>query len=370
MEPFVPAKLPINSINWESIIPLIGKANRELARYDGILGVMPNPGVLLSPLTTQEAVLSSKIEGTRATFGEVLRFEAGEAPKEESRRLDIEEIFNYRYAMRMAEDELKNRPFTLNLLKKLHSILLEGVRGRDKSKGEFRRTQNWIGALGSPIEEAQFIPPIPSLIMEYMDNWETYYHSDRPDPLVQLAIIHAQFEIIHPFLDGNGRLGRMIVPLFLLEKEILSHPMFYISAYFEDNHEEYIEHLRQLGMKEDAWDRWIEFFLEALIAQANMDSTRSKQIFDLYEDLKTRVIDLTHSQFAVPMLDQMFKQPIFPSNIFIDIDGMPSRPTILALLNKLKNGGILDLIREGSGRRPQILALGELINICEGKDIF
>lgn len=370
MEPFVPEKLPITSINWESLIPLIGRANRELARYDGILGVMPNPGVLLSPLTTQEAVLSSRIEGTQATFGEVLRFEAGEAPEGESRRLDIEEIFNYRYAMRVAEDELKTRPFTLNLLKKLHSILLDGVRGRDKSKGEFRKTQNWIGIPGSPIEKAQFIPPSPSSILEYMDNWEKYYHSDRPDPLVQLAIIHAQFEVIHPFLDGNGRLGRMIVPLFLLEKKILTHPMFYISAYLEDNRDEYVKHLRQLGIKEDAWDQWVKFFLETLIAQANKDATRSRSIFDLYEDLKTRVIDLTHSQYAIPMLDQMFRQPIFPSNIFNDIDGMPSKPSILTILKKLKNGGVLELIREGSGRRPQILALGELINICEDNDIF
>lgn len=208
------------------------------------------------------------------------------------------------------------------------------------------------------------------MIMEYMDNWEKYYHSDRPDPLVQLAIIHAQFEIIHPFLDGNGRLGRMIVPLFLFEKKILTHPMFYISAYLEDNRDEYVEHLRQLGMSKDGWGRWIKFFLEALIAQANKDVSKSRRIFDLYENLKTRVIDLTHSQFAVPMLDQMFKQPIFPSTIFDTIEGMPSKPSILSLLNKLKQGGILEMIREGSGRRPQILALGELINICEDKEIF
>ncbi|MFC1921408.1 Fic family protein [Chloroflexota bacterium] len=370
MDPFIPEKLPVTSIDWESLIALIGKANRELARYDGILSVMPNPGVLLTPLTTQEAVLSSKIEGTQATFGEVLRFEAGEAPPEESRRLDIEEIINYRRAMKMAEDELKTRPFTLNLLKKLHYILLEGVRGRDKSKGEFRITQNWIGALGTPIEKAQYIPPEPAIIMEYMDNWEKYYHFDRPDPLVQLAIVHAQFEIIHPFLDGNGRLGRMIVPLFLLEKNILSYPMFYISSYFEEYRDEYVSRLRQLGLGENAWERWIEFFLEALIAQANKNATTSRQIFDLYAELKTEVIDLTHSQYAIPMLDQMFKQPIFPSNIFNNIDGMPSKPSINGLLNKLKSGGVLNVVSEGAGRRPQILALGQLLNLCEGKEIF
>lgn len=191
-------------------------------------------------MTTQEAVLSSRIEGTQATLGDVLRFEAGEAPKEERKQHDIQEIINYRHALRGAEEELRTRPFNLNLLKKLHSILLDSVRGRDTARGRFRQVQNWVGAPGTPIEEAPFVPPAPGLLMEYLDNWEKYYHADRPDPLVQLAIVHAQFEIIHPFLDGNGRLGRMLVPLFLYEKEFISKPMFYLSAYLEVHQDEYI----------------------------------------------------------------------------------------------------------------------------------
>ncbi len=370
MKPFVPEKLPLKTVEWEPLIPLIGKANRALAYYDGILGVLSNPDVLLSPLTTQEAVLSSKIEGTQATLGEVLRFEAGEAPKEESRRLDIEEIMNYRRAMRLAESELQTRPFSLNLLKKLHGTLLTGVRGRDKAKGQFRTTQNWVGAPGSPIEEASFVPPDPMLLMECLDNWEKYYHLDRPDPLVQLAIVHAQFEIIHPFLDGNGRLGRMIIPLFLYEKRLLSRPTFYISAYLEDHRDEYVERLRLLGVGPDAWNQWVGFFLTALHEQAQANTAKARQIFDLYERLKSRVIDLTHSQFAVPLLDQMFKQPVFPSNILDDLPGMPTKAAILTLLNKLKKGGVLKVMREGSGRRPQVLALAELINLCEGKDVI
>lgn len=162
-------------------------------------------------------------------MGEVLKFEAGEEPKEESKRLDIQEIINYRRALAAAVQELKTRPFNLNLLLKLHSILLDSVRGRSKARGQFRKTQNWIGPPGSKLEDAQFVPPRPEVLPEFMDNWEKYYHLDRPDSLVQLAVIHAQFEILHPFLDGNGRLGRLMVPILLFEKEILTRPMFYLS---------------------------------------------------------------------------------------------------------------------------------------------
>lgn len=369
MKPCVPDKLPI-TVEWEPLIPMIGRANRSLSYYDGVLYGISNPNVLLSPLTTQEAVLSSKIEGTQATLGEVLRFEAGETLEGESRQLDIEEIINYRQAMRIAEDELQNRPFSLNLLKKLHHILLAGVRGRDKARGEFRTTQNWIGPPGSKIEEAQFVPPTPDSVLECLDNWEKYWHLDRPDPLVQLAVIHAQFEIIHPFLDGNGRLGRMIIPLFLFEKRLLSHPAFYISVYLEDHRDEYTSRLRALCAEPDAWKLWIQFFLSALDEQATTNTTKARQILQLYERLKNRVISLTHSQFAVPLLDQMFKQPIFPSTIFSVLSPMPTRAAILTMLNKLKEDGILKVLREASGRRPQVLALAELINLCEGKEIF
>lgn len=370
MEPCIPDKLPIKDINWEPLIPIIGRSNRALAYYDGILNVISNPDVLLSPLTTQEAVLSSRIEGTQATFGEVLKYEAGEAPEGESRRLDIEEIMNYRRAMRLAEDELQRRPFSLNLLKRLHDVLLTGVRGRNKARGEFRTTQNWIGPPGSRIEDAQFVPPVPGLVADYLYNWEEYWHQDRPDPLVQLAVIHAQFEIIHPFLDGNGRLGRMVIPLFLHEKGLLSHPEFYVSAYLEEHRDEYTRQLRALCTEAGAWNRWIEFFLTALDEQARANAARARQILELYEAFKDRVIDLTHSQYAVPLLDEMFKSPIFQTSIFYSLPGMPSKPAIGTILNKLRNGGLLKLVRAGSGRRPQVLALAELINLCEGKKLF
>lgn len=368
LKPFTPEKLPIMDVDWELLIPLIGQANRALARYDGVLYGVPNPGVLLSPLTTQEAVLSSRIEGTRATLGEVLKYDAGEEASEESKRLDIQEIINYRRALRLAEEELKARPFSLNLLLKLHGSLLDSVRGKDKARGRFRTTQNWIGAPNSTIEQAQFIPPDPVAVPEYLDNWEKYYHTERPDPLVQLAILHAQFEIIHPFLDGNGRLGRMLVPLFLYEKQVLSKPMFYLSDYLEAHRDEYVDALRALGLPGN-WNRWIAFFLRALITQAEDNAAKARQIMALYERLKTRVLDLTHSQFAVPLLDLLFTTPIFRSSLLESQPGMPSKPMIHAMLNKLKKEGILKVVQEGAGRRAQVLALAELINLCEGRNV-
>ncbi len=365
MNPFTPNTLPLADIDWTRLFRLAIEANRAMATFEGALYGVPNPEVLLSPLTTREAVLSSKIEGTQATFGEVLRFEAGDEPTQPSRRNDIREIINYRAALRKAQEELGSRPFSLNLLRTLHEILLDSVRGRNKSRGDFRTTQNWIGALGSDIEHAQFVPPAPERVMPSMGNWESYYHFDERDALIQLAIIHAQFEIIHPFLDGNGRLGRILIPLFLFEKGLLPKPMFYISAYFEEHRETYIGHLRRLDGGLDAWHRWIEFFLRAISDQAAQNTSTARAIMELYASLKQRVLELTHSQYAVPLLDNIFCKPIFQSR-HIDLGpNAPSYVTISNLLRSLKQADILQTVREGSGRRAQVLMLGELVALCE-----
>jgi Fic family protein len=367
MRPYIPQKLPLESIGWERLIPLLGRANRSLAYYDGVLKGLPNPELLLSPLTTQEAVLSSKIEGTQASLSDVLKYEAGDPPEEEARQLDIQEILNYRKGLKTAEAALKKKPFNLNLLKDLHSILLDSVRGRDKDRGNFRRIQNWIGAPGTPMERATFIPPSPERILEALDNWEKYYHMDRPDPLVQLAVLHAQFEIIHPFLDGNGRLGRMLVPIYLFEKGLLSLPMMYLSGFLEARRDEYYGHLRSLQHEPTGWNRWIEFFLDALAVQAANDSRKVTLILALYEELKTKVIDLTRSQYAIPILDQLFRQPIFAGSSLVGKKGLPTKPVVMNILAKLKSAGILKTIRGGSGSRPQVYGFPALVNLCEGK---
>jgi Fic family protein len=369
MKPIEPQGLPLQEVDWKPLIPLISKANRALSHYDGVLLGVPNPEVLLSPLTTEEAVLSSRMEGTQATMGEVYRFEAGEAPQKESRREDIWEILNYRRALKRAESELKTRPFNLNLLLQLHAILLDSVRGQNKARGRFRVEQNWIGAEGTPIEQADFVPPVATQLPRLLDNWEKYYHSEDLDALVQLAVVHAQFEILHPFLDGNGRLGRILVPLFLHEKKILHRPMFYLSAWLEARRDLYIDRLRPLGNSPGAWNRWIEFFLTGLEEQARINSEKARAILKLYEQLKTRVLALTHSQYAVPLLDQMFERPVFESKHLKFPEHPPTRGAVAALLRVLRDAKVLKVIREGSGRRPTTYAFAELINLCEGNQI-
>lgn len=215
---------PPDDLDWESLIPLIGPANAALARYDGTLHAIPNVAVLLSPLMTQEAVLSSKIEGTQATMSEVLEFEAEGDVKSipVEKRDDIEEILNYRQAMYHAEIMLEKLPLCQRVIRETHKVLMTGVRGHKKSPGKYRKGSNWIGPPGCTIEEAKFIPVSAGILPDAMSAWEKYIHADSLDRLVQLAVLHAEFEAIHPFLDGNGRLGRMLVPLFMAKTELLS----------------------------------------------------------------------------------------------------------------------------------------------------
>ena len=365
-----PEPLPLAGLHLEPLVHLIGPANRAVASYNGVLYALPNPDILLSPLATQEAALSSRIEGAQATLGDVLKFEAGEEPAEQSKKSDIQEILNYRRALWRAQAELERRPFNLNLLLELHSVLLDNVRGVNRGRGHFRRVQNWIGAPGSEIGQADFIPPAPARLPELLDNWEKYYHCDQPDLLVQLAIVHAQFEIIHPFVDGNGRLGRILIPLFLFERGTLSRPVFYLSAYIEAHKDEYVFRLRALGAGAEAWGNWIEFFLRAVTTQAEANLKTAREISALYDRLKHRVIEITQSKHAVPLLDAIFTRPIFSSSEFDGRNGMPSRQTIIALLSKLKETGILTTLAPARGRRPQILALPELMNLVEGREVF
>jgi len=369
-KPFIPVKLPPKNINWQNLIPLIGKAHAAIARYDGLLQSLINPAVLLSPLTTNEAVLSSRIEGTQASLEEVLGMEAGlEKEKPESIKQDIQEIINYRKALLTAEDELKHRNISLNFIKQIHAILLNSVRGKNKNPGEFRNDQNWIGRPGTPIEKARFIPPNPMIIQEYMEDLEQFIHSNFLDTLVQLAIIHAQFEIIHPFKDGNGRIGRLLIPLFLYAKKLLSRPMFYMSEYLETHRQKYYDHLLFITERND-WQGWIEFFLTAVVQQSKTNIEKAKKILNLYEQLKPAFIQITHSQFAIPLLDAFFQKPILDSTTALKLANIKNRVTGSALLKKLENHKKIFLLVKGQGRNPNVYALHALITIVEGENIF
>jgi Fic family protein len=250
---------PPSTIDWPELVPSIGRANAALARYDGLIASIPNATVLLSPLTTQEAVLSSKIEGTVVTMGEVLKIEAGAGGDlAQPKRDDAEEITNYRTALRFASAALVDRPLSQSLLRETHALLMRGVRGRDKDPGAYRNEQNWVGTHGCTIDQASFVPIPQSQLQTGMDSWSQYVSdSVERETLVQLAIVHAEFEALHPFKDGNGRLGRMIIPLFLYERKLLSGPNFYMSGYLEVRRDEYIEALR--GISRDGKDQLVSF---------------------------------------------------------------------------------------------------------------
>lgn len=364
MEPYTPRALPIMDIDWIAHISHIGKANAALARYDGLLQGIINPGILLSPLTIREAVLSSRIEGTQASLVDVLQFEADQAhqiPPE--KRLDIQEILNYRTAMNAAVEDLGKRPICINMIRDLHRILLASVRGRDREPGEIRRIQNYIAPPGTPIERATFIPPAPYLIMDALTNWEKYLHSEEKDPLVQLAVLKAQFELIHPFRDGNGRIGRMLIPIILYNKRILSTPMFYLSAYLECHRSEYYDRLLAVS-RDDDWDGWIAFFLSALTEQANENNQKAKAIIDLYEEMKQHIPVVTHSQYAIHAIDTLFSRPIFKAADFIAESKIPKQ-SAHRILRELTDGDVLVVTREGRGKNPTIYLFPRLVAITE-----
>ena len=361
---------PPERLVWDRLVPLIGPANAALARYDGTLAAVPNAAVLLSPLMTQEAVLSSRIEGTQATMAEVMEFEAGVLPEvpDANRTADIYEVLNYRKAMGRAVELLKELPLCQRVIKEAHSILMEGVRGQGKAPGEYRKIPNWIGPRGSPIEKATYVPVSSDKLPSAMGRWERFIHANAPDKLVQLALLHAEFEALHPFLDGNGRLGRMFVPLFLFSIELLRSPMFYISAYLEARRDVYYERLLAVSRDGD-WTGWCVFFLEALTEQARENQQKATAILSLYERERDRIIDLTHSQHAIKALDFLFTLPIFQGSAFSTESGIP-KSTAIRILKILRDNEFFHVIREQRGQKPAVLAFRELLNIAEGGEVF
>lgn len=362
MEPYTPESLPLTKLDYQRLIQPVGRANAELARYDGLLQGLVNPGLMLSPLTTQEAVLSSRIEGTQASLDEVLEHEAGDTKSGEKGE-DIQEIVNYRMALMLAHEVLADSPINLGLIRQMHQVLMNSVRGQDKSPGEFRKDQNWIGAPGCKIESATFVPPNPLQLQDYLLAWQEYLHIQDFDPLVQTAIIHAQFELIHPFKDGNGRIGRLLIPLFLFQTKTLSQPMFYLSAYLESHRDVYYNRLQRISKEQD-WNGWIEFFLQAVIEQSQANSAKVRQILHLYEEMKQKIEQTTNSPYGLRLLDTIFNRPIFSTTNFVERSEIP-RPTALPLLRKLKEAGILLPWRNARGSSPEILIFPDLLEIVE-----
>lgn len=363
---------PPSNLDWARLVPLIGRANAALARYDGLVAAIPNADVLLSPLTTQEAVLSSRIEGTNVTMSEVLEIEAGAGGGiGRSKRDDAEEVANYRAALTFAAESMKERLLSLHLLREAHALLMQGGRRRDMSPGAFREQQNWIGPPGCTIERANFVPIPQEHLATGLERWAAYLRScGEPDPLVQIAIIHLEFEALHPFKDGNGRLGRMIVPLFLHGRGVLSGPNFYMSGYLEAHREEYVGTMLAVS-RDGAWTDWCEFFLEGLIEQAKENQAKARTIIDLNRTMQRKIAEITRSRFSGLTVDFIFSRPIFSATNFVEHSGIPRR-TALRILSVLREDSsqFLLTIRKRGGSRPEIFAFTELLNIAEGRAVF
>lgn len=256
---------------------------------------------------------------------------------------------------------METHAISLNMVWRIHNLLLEGVRGENKNRGNFRRIQNWIGSHGSAQEQARYVPPTVPTMTEALDKWEKYIHEDEKDFLVQLAIIHAQFEIIHPFLDGNGRIGRIIISLFLFHKQVIHQPVFYLSHYLETNRQQYYDALKSISDTGE-WTFWIRFFLKGLIEQSKRNSEKTRSILALYDEMKLRVVNSTHSQFAIQTIDCLFKQPVFNTAQFLESTAMP-RASANRILNTLTEEGIILQVEKGTGRKPSIFAFRDILRI-------
>lgn len=307
---FVPNPLPPSLVISWPLAKEISIADRKLSALDGAASRLPNPHLLIIPFTRKEAVLSSKIEGTMASLSDLLSFEVlGLFPEE--RKEDIHEVANYVAALEHGVAALSDLPVSKRLIKEMHGLLLKGVRGETLMPGEFRVRQNWIGPPGTKIEDAIFVPPSINDMNERLDNLEKYIHapSDLP-PLVRMAIIHYQFEAIHPFLDGNGRIGRLLITLLLISERLLSRPLLYLSAFFEKHKDDYYRHLLHVSQR-GAWQEWIVFFLRGVAEQAEDALNRSNQLLALHNLYRFKVQQKKRtSAYLLKLLDELFIRPV------------------------------------------------------------
>ena len=343
---------------------LVGKANACLSRYDGLLESLVNPDVLLSPLVMKEAELSSRIEGTIATANEVYQQQAGEkfAPEKSA---DILEILNYRSTLRTAGQTLGKGPLSLHLLRQMHANLMQGVRSADKNPGSFRTTQNWIGPRDCTIEQATYIPPSHIVLQDLLEQFVAFANEtdESLDPIVQAALIHAQFELIHPFDDGNGRIGRILIPLLLVRRGSIISPSLYMSGYLEANRDRYYQCLENIS-RDGNWLGWVDFFLNAVVQQAESNLTLVRRIIDLYEDKKRQISDLLHTDQAIYILDMLFDTPVFRANE-LHRRLRIQRQRAAQYIRTLKRAGVIVELRQSRGRIPALVSFEALWKITD-----
>jgi len=308
---FIPAPLPPNPpLSWDDELQyLLSKADRALGRLDGSIQTLPDPDLFVTMYVRKEAVLSSQIEGTQSSLNDLLELEASIA--DASRPADVGEVVNYVRAMNYGLRRLHDLPISVRLIREIHGELLRGVRGRHLDPGEIRRTQNWIGAQGCTLNEATFVPPPPQEVQDHLSALERFIHSEvNIPPPIKIGMIHAQFETIHPFLDGNGRVGRLLITFLLCQNEILIRPVLYLSYYFKRHRQRYYELLQSVRDHGD-WESWIKFFLEG-VATVSLEATATaRAIVELRERHRQTIIDEfgRAAGNALRVLENLYKTP-------------------------------------------------------------
>lgn len=313
---FFPAPLPPDPplVVEPEILALLSEAQIALGRLDGAAGNLPNPDLFVAMYVKQEAVLSSQIEGTQASLTDVLLFEAGEED-EEPEPVDVGEVVNYVHAMNYGLSRLDSLALSLRLIREIHEKLLAGVRGSHQTPGEFRRSQNWIGPAGCGPQDASFVPPPPQELQRVLGEFEDYIRDTSPPPLIQAALAHSQFETIHPFLDGNGRMGRLLVTFLLCHRKMMRQPLLYLSHYLKKHRAEYYDRLQAVRI-DGNWEDWVCFFLRGVREVAEEAERTASAVLALRERDRARIEGTRRvSGNLVRLLDLLFVQPIVTAKL-------------------------------------------------------
>jgi Fic family protein len=345
---FVPAPLPPQITYTSELVLTLSRADAALSELAGLGRMLPNPHLLIAPYVRREAVLSSRIEGTRTEMDELLldEFAQDAEPLVVRRRdedPDMREVRNYVRALEHGISRLSSLPLSLRLVRELHEKLMEGVRGGHATPGEFRRSQNWIGAPGSTLATAAYVPPPPDILMECLGAWESFAHEREKLPeLIQCALLHEQFEAIHPFLDGNGRVGRLLITLFLIERGRLDQPLLYLSDYIERNRQGYYSALQRVRTEGD-WTGWLLYFLEGVAQTSRQGIQQAKGLMELREDYRKRLLSKPR---ALALIDSLFANPYLTAARAEELLGV-SAPTARQVIGQLAAEGLLE---ETTGR--------------------
>lgn len=343
---FVPHPLPPPGLDNFSaeFVGILSEADRSIGVLKSLSKLIPNPNLLVAPYIRKEAVQSSRIEGTQASLSDIFYYEA---TKEEPKHSDVMEVLNYVKAMNYGLLRLKELPLSLRLVREIHLKLMKGVRGERMKPGEFRTTQNWIGPPGCSLSEATYVPPPVLEMKEAMSHWEKFIHKENSmAPLIKCALMHYQFEAIHPFLDGNGRVGRLMITFYLYEKGYLQHPILYLSDFFERYRNEYYDLLLRVSQDGD-WDAWLRYFIRAVAVQSKVAEETGHKILNLQKKYREQLQKKSVPTPVFELLDMLFLNP------FVSLPGASdflnvTWPTAKASVERLVKMGILE---EVSGRK-------------------